>query len=120
MNLPNQTELLNLFSSFLIEAGLSQVSIKNYLSDLRHFLNFCEVYSAANSSTSTPTSVEEIFQNINKYLIPYVENEKATFTPKATTNRRLASIRRFSTFLSVKFKLTNVFTQQTTSEQIIN
>ncbi len=119
MVLPSQPELLNLFSSFLIEAGLSAVSIKNYLSDIRHFLKFCDVYSASRSESATPTTIDEIYQDLNLYLTPYTENQKATFTPRSTTNRRLASIRRFTTFLSVKFSLPNVFTQQTLSEQNI-
>ena len=119
MVLPNQSELLNLFSSFLIEAGLSSVSIKNYLSDLRHFLNFCDVYSSSNSPTATQATIEEVFKDLNKFLTPYTDSQKATFTPQATTNRRLASIRRFTTFLSVKFSLPNLFTQQNISEQNI-
>ncbi|KKT50184.1 MAG: hypothetical protein UW42_C0023G0001 [Candidatus Collierbacteria bacterium GW2011_GWB1_44_197] len=119
MSLPKQPELQSLFSSFLVEAGLSSVSIKNYLSDLRHFLNFCEIHSSVISLNSVPASIEEIFQNPNRFLTPYLEDQQATYTPKSTTNRRMASIRRFASFLSVKFEVHPVFTQQTITNQNI-
>jgi len=107
--LPNQLELQTLFSGFLFEAGLSNVSVKNYLSDLRHFFSFCASISPVIPGTdpeSMPT-VQEIFQNISKYLPLYLTEQKKNFTPQNTTNRRSASIRRFSTFLSSKFGLTS-------------
>ncbi|EKD52842.1 MAG: hypothetical protein ACD_61C00222G0001, partial [uncultured bacterium] len=119
MGLPNQSELESLFSSFLIEAGLSSVSIKNYLCDLRHFLNYCEVHSSVASPSSAPATIEDIFRNLNQFLTPYLEDQKATYTPKATTNRRMASIRRFATFLSVKYNIRHIFTDQNISKQNI-
>lgn len=116
MALPDQIELLKFFSSFLFEAGLSAVSVKNYLSDLRHFLTFCSAQSIR-PGEEAPT-VKDIFHSIDRYLEPYKEQQKASFTPASTTARRLASIRRFSTFLSVKFGLTNIFTAQSTSNNI--
>jgi site-specific recombinase XerD len=98
MNLPGSQELQTLFSGFLFEAGLSAVSVKNYLSDIRHFLAFCN-----NLHQDKPNSTEEIFQNTSKYIDLYLADQKRSFTPKNTTNRRLASIRRFITFLSSKF-----------------
>ncbi len=115
MGLPNQPELLKQFSSFLVEAGLSAVSIKNYLSDIRHFLNFSESSSSTGEGTTTPASSEKIFRQLSQYLPPYLEAQKATYTPQSTTNRRLASIRRFATFLSVKFDIQDIFTHQNTS-----
>ncbi|OGD82671.1 hypothetical protein A3K36_05640 [Candidatus Collierbacteria bacterium RIFOXYD2_FULL_45_13] len=109
MVLPNQVELLKHFSSFLFEAGLSSVSIKNYLSDVRHFLSF---------SQSLPgVSMEQIFSKITEFLPPYLEAQQSTYTPKSTTNRRLASIRRFATFLSVKYDISDFFTQQNISNK---
>ncbi|TRZ50089.1 hypothetical protein D4S03_07305, partial [bacterium] len=98
MFLPAQLELQTLFSGFLLESGLSAVSIKNYLSDLRHFFSFC---------ASSNKTVQEIFQNISKYLDLYLLEQKKSFTPQNTVNRRSASIRRFSTFLTAKFGLTS-------------
>ena len=117
MGLPDQIELLKLFQAFLLEANLSAVSIKNYLSDLRHFLSFCTTNSSLRGGTPTwqshsiqsrpgpEVTVKDIFQNLNQYLDPYLQAQKASFTPANTTARRLASIRRFSTFLHVKFSI---------------
>jgi site-specific recombinase XerC len=101
MLLPSQLELQTLFSGFLFESGLSAVSIKNYLSDLRHFLSFC----ASITSHDEPPTVKEIFQSISKYIDLYTLEQKKSFTPQSTVNRRLSSIRRFSTFLASKFGL---------------
>jgi len=101
ISLPNQLELQTLFSGFLFEVGLSAVSVKNYLSDLRHFLS----YSASISSPDNPPTVQEIFQSISNYLNSYLLDQKRSMTPQNTINRRLASIRRFSTFLSSKYGL---------------
>ncbi|MFZ3068689.1 MAG: site-specific integrase, partial [Microgenomates group bacterium] len=100
-SLPNQLELQTLFSGFLSEAGLSAVSIKNYLSDLRHFFS----YSTSISPQDNPPTVQEIFQSISNYLNSYLLDQKRSMTPQNTINRRLASIRRFSTFLEAKYGL---------------
>lgn len=118
MGLPDQTELLKLFVAFLFEAGLSAVSVKNYLCDLRHFLSFCTEHANGTASKELPT-VKDIFAHLNKYLDHYLQSQKASFTPSSTTARRSASIRRFSTFLSVKFGISNIFTDQSTSKNII-
>ena len=103
MSLPNQSELLTLFSSFLIESGLSAVSIKNYLSDLRNFFRFLDLEKVNDYS--------KVFQNISKYINRYSLQQKTLLTPSATINRRLASIRRFSTFLKSKYSLEEITTQ---------
>jgi len=103
MYLPDQVELLKFFQAFLQQAGLSSVSIKNYLSDLRHFLSFTSPEPSAAAGLTLTT--KDIFQNLNQYLDPYLQAQKASFTPANTTARRLASIRRFSTFLHAQFGL---------------
>jgi len=107
--LPNQLELQSTFSGFLFETGLSAVSVKNYVSDLRHFFSFC----ASNDSVDDLPSVQEVFQNISKYLNLYIIDQKKNFTPQNTVNRRLASIRRFSTFLASKFGLSSSLLEPT-------
>lgn len=97
MNLPNQQEILKNFTSFLVESGLSSVSIKNYLSDVRHFLRF--------TNTKTSEDLDLIFQNITKHVNEYKIDQQNIFTPSSTVNRRLASIRRFTTFLKVNFNI---------------
>jgi site-specific recombinase XerD len=99
MNLPNNHDLLTSFTAFLVESGLSSVSIKNYLSDIRHFIRHLEA--------SKINDLEEVFQNITKYINNYVLEQKTLLTPSATTNRRLASIRRLATYLNVKYGVVN-------------
>ena len=95
MNLPNTTQsLLESFSHHLLESGLSKVSIKNYLSDLRHFFNF--LYSLE------VNDLNDIYLNISKYTKQYQSSQTEIFTPTNTINRRLASIRRFTTFLKLR------------------
>ncbi len=79
MFLPNQLELQTLFSGFLFEAGLSAISVKNYLSDLRHFLSFC----LSISNHDNPPTVQEVFQSITKYIDLYTNDQKNPLHPKA-------------------------------------
>jgi len=111
MSLPPNQELLKHFSSFLLEAGLSAVSAKNYLSDIRHFLGFCNTTKSPNTTLTT----EEVFQNLSKYIDSYLDYQRSTFTPLNTANRRSASIRRFSTFLFTKYNTHEEKVDQNTS-----
>lgn len=95
MNLPNLELLLKDFSSFLFEGKLSAISVKNYTSDLRHFFSFC-------TSQYKDKNILEISQSISKYIEEYSKYQKSIFTPTSSLNRRLASIRRFQTFLQTK------------------
>jgi len=97
MNLPNNSEILKQFASFLLESGLSSVSIKNYLSDTRHFFRFLEL--------KKENDLDKVFQSITKYINEYSRDQVTLLTPKATTNRRLASIRRLGTFLKSTFNV---------------
>ncbi len=99
MNLPNNHDLLTSFTAFLVESGLSSVSIKNYLSDIRHFIRHLE--------SRKVDDLQEVFQNITKYINSYVLEQKTLLTPTATTNRRLASVRRLATYLNVKYGIVN-------------
>ena len=99
MNLPNNHDLLTSFTAFLVESGLSSVSIKNYLSDIRHFIRHLEANKI--------NDLQEVFQNITKYIKSYVLEQKTLLTPTATTNRRLASVRRLATYLNVKYGIVN-------------
>ena len=99
MSLPSQNnqtptpfEALKGFSNFLAESNLSKVSIKNYLSDLRHFFSYLD---------HIDNNLENIYLNISKYSKEYQNSQTEMFTPTNTINRRLASIRRFTTYLQI-------------------
>lgn len=116
MSLPANQDLLKLFGAFLAEAGLSSISIKNYVSDLRHFLAFCTHLS----NTENEVTPELIFQSLSKYINLYSENQKSNFTPTNTINRRSASIRRFSTFLKTSFNIQEAAIEQNASASNTN
>lgn len=96
MNLPkdNQT-LLKEFANFLIDSKLSSVSVKNYLSDLRNFFTYLEL-------NGNP-DLYNLYLNISKYSKEYQNSQKDLFTPINTVNRRLASIRRLTTYLKIRY-----------------
>ncbi|MEK7064502.1 MAG: site-specific integrase, partial [Patescibacteria group bacterium] len=87
----NQTqELLRHFQAFLEEAKLSRVSIKNYVSDVRQFLNWSQISSA----------LLVTHQQIQDYQAQ-IKNTK----PPATYQRYLASMRQFVSFLAIEYRI---------------
>jgi len=87
--------------------GLNPVSIKNYLSDLRHFLGWmvkeCKVQSAK-------FKVEEIQNIVPDTIKNYVQYQKQGETPIKTINRRLSTLRKFGGFcISQGWMKENVF-----------
>lgn len=84
--------LYNLEASFrqsLIAENYSPVSIKNYLSDLRHFFGWL---NRPISTNLVDLLSEEQLQNYKNYL-------EASFFPTKTINRRLSTIRKFCSLL---------------------
>src|SRR3989344_901988 len=81
-NLPQSHQLLEIFRAFLSESGLSKVSVKNYVSDVRKF----------NNALPTP-------ENISRFVSTLQDAQ----VPSSTINRYLASLRRYSVFLKLKF-----------------
>lgn len=86
--------------------GLQKVSVKNYLSDLRHFLGWLSLYinshdvrvgsSDPNKKDSDTESLQTFItiQTINDYKSYLFENN----IPHKTVNRRLSTIRKFCSF----------------------
>lgn len=96
MNLPKDNHsLLKEFTIFLKESGLSSVSVKNYISDIRNFFTFLELNGSPD--------LQNLYLNISKYNKEYQNNQRDVFTPANTINRRLASIRRLTTYLKVTY-----------------
>jgi site-specific recombinase XerD len=96
--MPPAQELLNQFKLFLqdLRGGknrpLSAVTVKNYVSDVRKFLNWAEKDQDSTKLNQTG-------------LTSYLSLIQSTF-PASSYNRHLASINRFITFLSIKHNLT--------------
>ena len=87
---PAPTEITRHFQAFLAESGLSRISIKNYVSDIRQFLIWTKISSARIITA----------RHINDYLEAILATK-----PGATYRRYLASIRHFITFLAIEYRL---------------
>ncbi|MBI2326209.1 site-specific integrase [Candidatus Collierbacteria bacterium] len=90
MNSTPAQELLRHFQAFLDESGLSHISVKNYVSDVRQFLASSKLTSAR---LVTP-------KHLHDYLTQ-VQNSK----PSSTYKRYLASMRQFVSFLAIEYRI---------------
>ncbi len=89
----NQYNFYNLeasFKEYLFAGNANPVSVKNYLSDLRHFFGWLSLYLKSNEIKDTFITV----QSINDYKLYLFEND----IPHKTINRRLSTIRKFCSF----------------------
>src|SRR5690349_20500939 len=87
----NLSNLEPLFKKQLLAENISSVSLKNYLSDFRHFIGWLGLYKSQNLSTNKFLFDEETLKN---YLL-YLKNANI---PEATLSRRLSTLRKFCTF----------------------
>ena len=106
----NLYNLEPLFRKYLIAGNISSISLKNYMSDFRHFLGWMTLrlknYSENNKtfSFSKPISIqlnlpEQISAIINEQTIfDYRLYLTSNSLPHKTTNRRLSTIRKFCSF----------------------
>lgn len=97
--------LLTQFKSFLDDqptgssgrGSLSKVSIKNYVSDLRRFLEWFVV--------SFPTLNSAVPQRLDQeHIDAYIAYLQAQNTPTSTLSRHLSSLRRFITFIEIVYQ----------------
>lgn len=77
------------FKNYLLAENISSVTLKNYLSDIRHYLGFIQ----QSLSNIEPTKVLTI-ESVNGYF-SYLSN---LALPQSTVNRRLSTIRKFGSF----------------------
>lgn len=93
------SSLPNIFKNYLVVEGYSPVTVRNYLSDLNHFLGWLELRLR---SQNLPFSQDEI-ENISLYFNSQkVENYKSFLLknglPSSTVNRRFSTLRTFARF----------------------
>lgn len=85
----NQYNLYNLeasFKQFLLAGNVSPITLKNYLSDYRHFIGWSQ------SITSEVEHMDiKLIQQYKNYLI-------SNNLPIKTVNRRLSTVRKFCSF----------------------
>ena len=97
--------LVNQFKSFLLELpssrqggkkGLSKVSVKNYLSDIRRFLDWLSQYQPQISSAVPQRLSSDHFQ-------AYLDFLTHQDLPHSTISRHFSSLRRFATFIEIVY-----------------
>jgi len=90
------------FKEYLLAGNSKPVSVKNYLSDLRHFVGWVTFYLQSNQllnqkfNPSSKESIELLLTeaNIHEYKNYLIENN----IPHKTINRRLSTVRKFFSF----------------------
>ncbi len=94
-------DIVEVFKNHLKNKGLSLITIRNYTSDLNHFLIWLKK-TESKTAPSLRASLEEIkrinFQTIEEYKKVICSQDMA----KSTINRRLATLRLFCQFCSDK------------------
>jgi len=92
----NLAQLSSILRQIITSQGpsLSKVTIKNYVSDLRHFLSWFQ--SSKIDAGSNGNQLETLLSSST--LETYVSRLQVTSTPRTTINRRLSSIRLLSQF----------------------
>ncbi|QQG44284.1 MAG: phage integrase SAM-like domain-containing protein [Candidatus Roizmanbacteria bacterium] len=99
----NQYNFESSFKNYLLAEKVKPVTLKNYLSDLRHFLGWLTIPSHINVGTgrdlSLPDETSFITQNLTlETLENYKQYLISNNLPLLTVNRRLSTLRKFCTF----------------------
>lgn len=92
MNLPKT------FALYLKTQGVSKTTIKNYQSDLRHFLAWMELSLRTRNLPIFQDEASLIGRYLNQKLVDEYKNYLTANLPTSTTNRRLSSLRLFCKF----------------------
>ena len=89
------------FKKFLIAENVSPITLKNYLSDLRHFLGWLIFKLKAKNQNSKieEAGLEQILNFIDVSLVEEYKNYLVSNSiPIKTVNRRLSTLRKFFSF----------------------
>lgn len=90
------------FGNYLFNSKTSNHTIKNYISDVRQFLNWAQ--EVTQSTLSYSLDEINVFSKIDNFLISEYKNrllEEAKFSPMSV-NRKLSSLRKYLSFLKEK------------------
>ena len=83
------------FKNFLHAENISSVSLRNYLSDLRHFIGWL----ATSNKYQENNSLAENISSLNSEIIEeYKDRHIKSGLPHKTINRRLSALRKFFLF----------------------
>lgn len=93
-----QAVLDTLFVAFLHGKNISEKTLVNYKSDVKHFIAWILEYYQTNSII-IPETLQDFVKSIShSHIDTYKNMQINSSTPQATTNRRLSSLRIFFTF----------------------
>ncbi len=92
VNVYNLDNLEASFREFLLAGNFQSTSIRNYLSDFRHFTNWINYRTAKSQTIEKNDSIDANL--IEKYRSYLIEDK----LPVKTVNRRLSSVRKFCSF----------------------
>ncbi|MCL4363703.1 site-specific integrase [Patescibacteria group bacterium] len=85
------------FKNFLLAENISPISLKNYLSDFRHFSGWIELYTSSNQTSAK--NYENLSEMVNeKSVEEYRSYLSENNIPLKTINRRLSTVRKFCSF----------------------
>jgi site-specific recombinase XerD len=93
-----------LFKQYLLAENNSSITIKNYLSDLRHFIGWAILKLPREAWSRSAGKIEEIDSKefIALIDVPLIDEYKQYLItnniPQKTINRRLSTLRKFFTF----------------------
>lgn len=100
-NPDNRYNLYNfeaIFREYLTQDNVSTLTLKNYLSDLRHFLGWISfhLHSKENMQTQSFASYADMAALINaQVVVEYKSYLETNALPPKTINRRLSTLRKF-------------------------
>ncbi len=84
-----------LFKEYLLAGNKKPISVKNYLSDFRHFTGWITFYLQSNQLANDKEFISFLTEkNIQEYKNYLAENK----IPNKTINRRLSTVRTFCSF----------------------
>ena len=83
------------FTSYLLEQKASEITRKNYLSDLRHFFAWLTTSMKEGNARLSEQDVKPLRMVTTETIENYKRSQLLTHTPSATINRRLSALRMF-------------------------
>lgn len=88
------------FKKYLLAGNTKTISIKNYLSDLRHFFGWAALNVQSTQSTNQSSSYIVFIKSIlsEESINQYVSYLNTNTIPIKTINRRLSTLRKFGHF----------------------
>ncbi|PIR58285.1 MAG: hypothetical protein COU70_01725, partial [Parcubacteria group bacterium CG10_big_fil_rev_8_21_14_0_10_35_15] len=87
------------FEEYLVAGNQKAVSIKNYLSDIRHFFGWMTSYSKSKKLILTNFNEFQLISIVNEdFISEYKSYLESNNIPHKTINRRLSTLRKFCSF----------------------